>query len=126
MTCHLIMNAFAVGESQSIQASLLDRVFVRFFFFQAEDGIRDIGVTGVQTCALPIWEGASVVHVGESEFRIFYRDGVWNADGEANGKRHRYTASDKDTLMGKLVVLAKRSEERRVGKECRSRWSPYH
>ena len=30
-------------------------VFI-FFFFQAEDGIRDIGVTGVQTCALPIWD----------------------------------------------------------------------
>src|SRR5947209_19416534 len=30
----------------------------RFFFFQAEDGIRDIGVTGVQTCALPIYLGA--------------------------------------------------------------------
>src|SRR3712207_2426431 len=29
--------------------------FYFFFFFQAEDGIRDIGVTGVQTCALPIW-----------------------------------------------------------------------
>src|SRR3712207_295976 len=28
-----------------------------FFFFQAEDGIRDIGVTGVQTCALPIFYG---------------------------------------------------------------------
>jgi len=28
--------------------------FCFFFFFQAEDGIRDIGVTGVQTCALPI------------------------------------------------------------------------
>src|SRR3712207_7696458 len=27
-----------------------------FFFFQAEDGIRDIGVTGVQTCALPIYD----------------------------------------------------------------------
>ena len=27
---------------------------INFFFFQAEDGIRDIGVTGVQTCALPI------------------------------------------------------------------------
>src|SRR3989475_6793082 len=26
-----------------------------FFFFQAEDGIRDLTVTGVQTCALPIW-----------------------------------------------------------------------
>src|SRR5215203_178806 len=30
-------------------------VYCIFFFFQAEDGIRDIGVTGVQTCALPIW-----------------------------------------------------------------------
>src|SRR3712207_9091331 len=30
-------------------------VGVYSFFFQAEDGIRDIGVTGVQTCALPIW-----------------------------------------------------------------------
>src|SRR5258707_11783514 len=32
------------------------RILLFFFFFQAEDGIRDIGVTGVQTCALPIWE----------------------------------------------------------------------
>src|SRR2546429_1705861 len=31
-----------------------------FFFFQAEDGIRDVAVTGVQTCALPIWD--QVVH----------------------------------------------------------------
>src|SRR6185369_8688180 len=30
---------------------------VFFFFFQAEDGIRDSSVTGVQTCALPIWYG---------------------------------------------------------------------
>src|SRR5205085_8750568 len=29
--------------------------FFFFFFFQAEDGIRDLTVTGVQTCALPIW-----------------------------------------------------------------------
>src|SRR2546429_2107437 len=33
-----------------------DAVFV-FFFFQAEDGIRDVAVTGVQTCALPILSG---------------------------------------------------------------------
>src|SRR6185369_6800202 len=32
-------------------------VFLCFFFFQAEDGIRDSSVTGVQTCALPIWAG---------------------------------------------------------------------
>src|SRR5690349_24935683 len=31
------------------------RLSRRFFFFQAEDGIRDLYVTGVQTCALPIW-----------------------------------------------------------------------
>src|SRR5256885_5991103 len=31
-----------------------------FFFFQAEDGIRDYKVTGVQTCALPIWHGAAL------------------------------------------------------------------
>ena len=30
-------------------------MFCRVFFFQAEDGIRDRLVTGVQTCALPIW-----------------------------------------------------------------------
>src|SRR5215217_9308342 len=36
-------------------------MFLCFFFFQAEDGIRDIGVTGVQTCALPISQvGAAV------------------------------------------------------------------
>ena len=32
--------------------------FFSFFFFQAEDGIRDTSVTGVQTCALPIWAAA--------------------------------------------------------------------
>src|SRR3712207_6897449 len=34
------------------------RIVLFFFFFQAEDGIRDIGVTGVQTCALPICPAA--------------------------------------------------------------------
>src|SRR6266852_8151964 len=34
---------------------------VYFFFFQAEDGIRDATVTGVQTCALPIYPGAGVL-----------------------------------------------------------------
>src|SRR3712207_73542 len=34
-----------------------------FFFFQAEDGIRDIGVTGVQTCALPIYEQGEWVNI---------------------------------------------------------------
>src|SRR2546422_2051456 len=38
------------------------RDFRFFFFFQAEDGIRDVAVTGVQTCALPIWRA---LHRGE-------------------------------------------------------------
>src|SRR3712207_7754129 len=37
-----------------------------FFFFQAEDGIRDIGVTGVQTCALPIWMVAVGIAPGKT------------------------------------------------------------
>src|SRR5882757_7881009 len=37
------------------------------FFFQAEDGIRDIGVTGVQTCALPIWGGRGGGRAGQHE-----------------------------------------------------------
>src|SRR5688572_33299775 len=38
--------------------------FFFFFFFQAEDGIRDLTVTGVQTCALPIsfWHGVDPAH----------------------------------------------------------------
>src|SRR3712207_6902543 len=39
----------------SYSASVNSNVVLYFFFFQAEDGIRDIGVTGVQTCALPIY-----------------------------------------------------------------------
>src|SRR3712207_7907524 len=45
-------------------ASRVGVVMVFFFFFQAEDGIRDIGVTGVQTCALPIFFLTIVVALG--------------------------------------------------------------
>src|SRR2546422_2643247 len=37
-----------------------------FLFLQAEDGIRDVAVTGVQTCALPIWTGCAANGVGEA------------------------------------------------------------
>src|SRR5260221_9190332 len=86
-----------------------------FFFFQAEDGIRDHCVTGVQTCALPISM--------EEEWmrdRALLRDLL----------RQRPQASPQELagLTGRSVSWVKkwRSEERRVGKECRSRWSPYH
>src|SRR5690349_23358144 len=43
--------------------------FVFFFFFQAEDGIRDLYVTGVQTCALPICPGARIKERRAGEVR---------------------------------------------------------
>src|SRR5690606_40550462 len=72
-----------------------------FFFFQAEDGIRDFHVTGVQTCALPICASTSspVPCSGTPCFSA--------------------CSFARSTLMS-------RSEERRVGKECRSRQSTYH
>src|SRR2546430_12300623 len=94
---------------------------VIFFFFQAEDGIRDLTVTGVQTCALPIFHW----RLFSRSFRQFSIDFGANQDGGAGDiepqQQSHYSAK-------RAVTLAelRRSEERRVGKECRSRWSPYH
>src|SRR3712207_817736 len=159
-----------------------------FFFFQAEDGIRDIGVTGVQTCALPIFEfkphvitldvhmpemdglacldrimlerpcpvvmisslteaGASVTleafALGAVDF-ITKPDRAISLEMETLGPRLVETvrAASRARLPSSLRLAervrlrsgmgqpssaqAPRSEERRVGKECRSRWSPYH
>src|SRR5438552_19131346 len=84
------------------------RAVARLFFFQAEDGIRDDLVTGVQTCALPIW--------GRARARARTQPGPPRAGRLAAGS-HR---------AARVMALRPRSEERRVGKECRSRWSPYH
>src|SRR3712207_8885976 len=92
-----------------------------FFFFQAEDGIRDIGVTGVQTCALPIFAFPSISGSGISPPAglgdvLFVSKDTKNPEGAIKFIDY--------LLQGETV--RKRSEERRVGKECRSRWSPYH
>src|SRR5258707_5088814 len=50
-----------------------------FFFFQAEDGIRDIGVTGVQTCALPISKVPIQLINPVSKLRIEQLDGIFGA-----------------------------------------------
>src|SRR2546422_8237119 len=46
---------------------------VCFFFFQAEDGIRDVAVTGVQTCALPIYRTYLTVHESDQEAKQIWR-----------------------------------------------------
>src|SRR5690349_22113649 len=86
-----------------------------YFFFQAEDGIRDLYVTGVQTCALPIslWTRAVPRPYGRAE-----------SSGE-NG-RHALGNRPRGPIAGVGSLPPRRSEERRVGKECRSRWSPDH
>src|SRR5258707_1414340 len=102
-----------------------------FLFFQAEAGIRDIGVTGVQTCALPICARSG----GESVFRGGWyarrrsghlsraKSGRWT--GTRTDRHPRPVPQPSEFLLPRLLLLS-RSEERRVGKEGRSRWSPDH
>src|SRR3712207_7212458 len=97
-----------------------------FFFFQAEDGIRDIGVTGVQTCALPIFRAVLEHRVEELEHVVEAADGVLAlADVRPLARRPPDEPRRPEQPADVDRPLA-RSEERRVGKECRSRWSPYH
>src|SRR2546430_4512499 len=96
------------------------------FFFQAEDGIRDLTVTGVQTCALPIL-GVEELHVLDVDREGHPVAGLDRGLGLDAG--HALTGLHRRGLVlveGTLGYDPVRSEERRVGKECRSRWSPYH
>src|SRR5690349_22812129 len=105
---------------------------VLFFFFQAEDGIRDLYVTGVQTCALPICPRLALamlaVHTPEC-----LRTAVANQDltalmrvpgiGRKGAQRIVLELTDRlgAPSGGTGAGGAARSEERRVGKECRAR-----
>src|SRR2546429_7394429 len=101
----------------------MHRIVFIFLFLQAEDGIRDVAVTGVQTCALPISNKASV----RAEVVARYMVSSPSALGRYEARRPVEQALGP---LGSFVrtdrVPRHRSEERRVGKECRSRWSPYH
>src|SRR5690349_23304571 len=98
-------------------------MFVFFFFFQAEDGIRDLYVTGVQTCALPILAAAVLVISGSMGAGKTTVLGEASDLLAASGIEH--AAIDLDTLsIGLFAGDVSRSEERRVGKECRSRGAP--
>src|SRR5699024_11960740 len=81
-----------------------------YFFFQAEDGIRDRNVTGVQTCALPISQNLESDDVGIIIL----------------GNYDKIREGDTVKRTGRIMEVPVRSEERRVGKECRSRWWAYH
>src|SRR2546430_13576576 len=140
-----------------------------FFFFQAEDGIRDLTVTGVQTCALPISREPEASAVSGSRASrtwppVCRRRSCRISTCSRQGSRWRVSSSSSSggccgvsslPRIGRRVdrhlrpyreyhagrsgaiqelplgpvegpEVKARSEERRVGKECRSRWSPYH
>src|SRR3546814_4933822 len=100
---------------------VLSRVF---FFSSRRRHTRCALVTGVQTCALPIYEGWTALkndpseHGARSAMLVNYRD------------MPRALLSHLHLLVEAIIAGEMRSEERRVGKECvstcRSRWSPYH
>src|SRR2546430_5834782 len=90
-----------------------------FFFFQAEDGIRDLTVTGVQTCALPISSpiyGMPILDVDKAKSIIVLKRSM----------NPGFAGIENELFYHPKCTMLFRSEERRVGKECRSRWSPYH
>src|SRR5439155_11772832 len=102
---------FIVCESCDIISATF---FFFFFFFQAEDGIRDGHVTGVQTCALPI-SGQGGLRRRSPLLRTHLHLALL-----------AQPPLELPSLHLRVRRIPHRSEERRVGKECRSRWSPYH
>src|SRR5690606_40108114 len=101
-------------------------------FFQAEDGIRDFHVTGVQTCALPICHGSAkrVFNFGGG----FEPEQVYGAEFQLDaGVEYRIgdrwsVALGGQNLTDEYPDLSNediRSEERRGGKECRTRVTEY-
>src|SRR5438309_8317529 len=93
--------------------------FSVFFFFQAEDGIRDGTVTGVQTCALPIsWELCRRTSPCHLWWLQYWDQWEWLPE--------LLSAPGHCWFPYSLSCCRRRSEERRVGKECRSRWSTKH
>src|SRR5207248_7098101 len=96
--------------------------------FQAEDGIRDRTVTGVQTCALPIW----ILEEDDHEMVLsgYYRDRgtksgkpEWSELRVLSQEDSKQVASMYGDKLGQISLHAfveNRSEERRVGKECRT------
>src|SRR2546421_9626072 len=112
--------------TESYTCSLCFRKYelIFFFFFQAEDGIRDLIVTGVQTCALPI-SGSDLKFpiIGDKQRQVALAYDMLDYQDTTNVDEKGIAF----TIRAVFVIdPKKRSEERRVGKECRSRWSPYH
>src|SRR5690606_40539486 len=100
------------------------------------DGIRDFHVTGVQTCALPIFRYQATAGEGFGRYiglATIQQDAMADAAGNIDalggwaayvGLRHVFTPSLRGNIFYARSQWDNRSEERRVGKECRPRRRP--
>src|SRR5205809_3184165 len=96
-----------------------------FFFFQAEDGIRDVAVTGVQTCALPISTRAAVADTREAPRTPGSQ--TRRREARAASRRPRPASPPPSGRTARTPTPCAghpRSEERRVGKEWRAQRAP--
>src|SRR5205823_8618655 len=97
-----------------------------FFFFQAEDGIRDKLVTGVQTCALPISFQFRLALYSLDNFDILdWYESKYSPNLLRGCTGYLRLRKCYDLGLNKTnnsCRTLQRSEERRVGKECRSEW----
>src|SRR6267154_2853579 len=75
------------------------------FFFQAEDGIRDGRVTGVQTCALPILGVRGAAAVAEDQQRA--------AGGEPSGQIGRASCRESVDLGGRRIIKKKKEDKKK-------------
>src|SRR5262249_59195774 len=101
-----------------------------------EDGIGDWSVTGVQTCALPISDSPPLIeppHEEEHDSPAFTGFAAHARTSRSfaerfEGSSWRFPALKISAFQVNVfaLLLLFRSEERRVGKECRSRWSQQH
>src|SRR5699024_11987184 len=97
------------------------------FFFQAEDGIRDRNVTGVQTCALPI--SFTYTHSKSTPTPVRFMDPKNICICPINQMSeyfHRIRmVTPPSEVESPIHGILDRSEERRVGKECTAWWAPW-
>src|SRR3546814_7832455 len=107
-------------------------VLVYFFFSSRRRDTRCALVTGVQTCALPIFDGEGTMVSYTSTIESAFGSGLMANGFYLNNELTDFSRTPEfnGRMVANRVEGGKRSEERRVGKECvstcRSRWSPYH
>jgi hypothetical protein len=112
---HLDLSAFPALTSLD-DASFEDELFAPLDRTGSGGGAKDLKKFISDQMAEQSAEqhGPSTVHVGQSRFRVTFQGGVWNADGEVDGQRHRYTASDREALLGKLATMARQTTIREL------------